>query len=332
MAHLVLLHSSLGSTPSPDQQESLDIAYILDKELQQLGHRVTPLPFTLDLQKNADLLRETNPDLVFNLVDDIDADDSLHYLAAHFLQHLGLRFTGASADILFITSHKLLTKRLLRAAGVPTPGWVSVEDAGDFVPGVPYILKPVNHDASIGIDGNALVTVDSVEELRHALRVRQERTGWEYFGERFISGREVWVSLIGPAGEPQVFPPAEMKFQDYEPGQEPQYVTYRAKWERDSFEYHHLKSTYAFAPGEAALVARLQEIARQTWQALFVRGYGRIDLRIDAQGQPWVLDVNANPYLPFHPGGILEAAQQAGWDFSRLLSEVIDQAAGPVQK
>jgi D-alanine-D-alanine ligase len=156
------------------------------------------------------------------------------------------------------------------------------------------------------------------------LLARQEQTGWETFAERFIRGREYWVSFIEqPGGAVRVFPPAEAIFTDYAPGQAPDYITYRAKWAKESFEYHHLKAAYTFSAEEAPLITHLETLTRATWQALHLRAYGRIDFRVDRQGQPWILDVNINPYLPYHAGGLLDSAQQVGWDFQRLLAEVI---------
>lgn len=325
MTRVVLLHTHLTENPSIDEQEGFDVAQVIAAELQKMNHEVILLPFKLNMEESMNALQQARPDFVFNLVDDIAGSDSLHFIASAMLEHAGYNYTGASADILFITSHKLLTKRLLHTQGVPTPAWVSVDEAENFTPGLPYIIKPVNHDASIGIHEDALYTPTSLEDLRQQLTRRKALTGWNHFAEQYITGREFWVSMLGNTHEPEIFPPVEMQFSGYLPNQAPQWITYKAKWERDSFEYKHLGAQFNFEVHEEPLLQHLKQVARASWQALHLHGYVRIDLKVDAQGRPWLLEVNVNPYLPFHPGGFLDAAQHAGWDFPRLLTEILQQ-------
>jgi D-alanine-D-alanine ligase len=326
MSLIALLHTHISEQPTMDQKEAFDVAEIISAELIKLHHKVVQIPFTTNMDLVIEALNQAKPDFVFNLVDDVADDDSLHFFSSALLKRLGYKFTGAPAEIMFITSHKLLTKRLLRMCDIPTPAWVSLEDVHDFVSGQRYITKPVSHDASIGIDENSVSTVDSLDAFLDHLRAKRAQTGWDHFGERFVAGREFWVSMMESNELPIVFPPSEMKFIGYEAGQAPQYVSYRSKWERDSYEYKHLVAKFEVDEQDLELVQRLQDLARACWQTLHLRGYARIDIRVDQHGQPWVLEVNVNPYLPYHYGGFLDAAQHAGWDFGRVLEHILSQA------
>ncbi len=325
MSRIVLLHNHLSEQPTYDQLEAFEGALIVASELKLLGHDVVMTPFSLNIPETIAAIRKADAQHIFNVVDDIAGDDSLHTIAPAVLESMGFHFTGASAGILTTTSDKLLTKKLLRMSGLPILGWVSMNEAVDFTPGAAYIIKPVNHDASIGICEESVCVMDDLSSFRSHLKARREQTGWDYLGEPFIDGREFWVSLVNCGSKVEVFPPAEIKFNGYNEGEAPRFITYRAKWERDSFEYNHLGARYDFTPQEAPLIEEMKNLALACWEALHLQGYVRLDFRVDAQGKPWIIDVNVNPYLPFHHGGLLDAAQHAGWDFSRLLTTILNQ-------
>lgn len=325
MSRIVLLHNHLPDQPTYDQLEAFEGASIIADELKKSGHEVVMTPFSLNIPETIDAIRKADAQHIFNVVDDIAGDDSLHTIAPAVLESLGITHTGASASILTTTSDKLLTKKLLRMSNLPILGWVSMNEAVDFTPGAAYIVKPVNHDASIGIGEESVCVMDDLSSFRQHLKARREQTGWDYFGETFIDGREFWVAMVDCGSKIEVFPPAEIKFNGYNEGEAPRFITYRAKWERDSYEYNHLGARFDFDPQEAPLIEEIRNLALVCWQSLHLQGYVRIDFRIDAQGKPWIIDVNANPYLPFHHGGLLDAAQHAGWDFGRLLTTILNQ-------
>jgi D-alanine-D-alanine ligase len=117
-----------------------------------------------------------------------------------------------------------------------------------------------------------------------------------------------------------------MEFMAYPP-EKVKIVGYAAKWHATSFEYQHTCRRFAFPREDAALLARLKELAYRCWQHFALRGYARIDFRVDEAGVPWVLEVNANPCLA-PDSGFLAAAQQAGYTtvqvVQRILADVAD--------
>jgi D-alanine-D-alanine ligase len=325
MSRIVLLHNHLPDQPTYDQLEAFEGASIIADELKKLGHDVVMTPFSLNIPETIEAIRKADAQQIFNVVDDIAGDDSLHTIAPAVLESMGFTYTGASASILTTTSDKLLTKKLLRMSDLPVLGWVSMNEAVDFSPGAAYIMKPINHDASIGISEESVCVMENLSAFRNHLSSRREQTRWDYFGEPFIDGREFWVAMVDCGSKVEVFPPAEIKFNGYYEGEAPRFITYRAKWERESYEYNHLGARFDFDLQEAPLIEELKRLALACWQALNLQGYVRLDFRVDAQGRAWIIDVNVNPYLPFHHGGLLDAAQHAGWDFSRLLTTILNQ-------
>ena len=118
-----------------DTIEDLDVLVQVDvvsQSLKRLGHEHFAVACTLDLDTMREKLRKLRLDMVFNLVEALHGDDSLVYLPPAVLVSLNLPHTGASAESLFLTTHKLLAKDRLASAGLPTPRWIVQETpAGD---------------------------------------------------------------------------------------------------------------------------------------------------------------------------------------------------------
>ncbi|MBL9125202.1 MAG: hypothetical protein JNG90_16315 [Planctomycetaceae bacterium] len=263
------------------------------------------------------------PDAVVNFCEGFAGDPALEAHLAALLDLLGLPYTGASAETLWLTRDKARTKLLLAAAGLPAPaGWkilareplprlADVRDrstATGLGPG-PWFVKPAAQDASLGIGPESVVT-DWAQLAAQIESVRQ-RFG-DVLVEPYLAGREFNVSVIDPlespaAGEPRVLPLAEIQFADR--GQPWPIVTYDAKWSPESRDWGATPVTCP-ADVEAELAERLREIARQAFRALACRDYARVDFRVDAAGHPWILEVNANPDLS--PGAGFARSLQAG--------------------
>src|SRR5262249_17060965 len=180
-------------------------------------------------------LLHLRPAFVFNLVESVEGLGRLIHLAPALYESLGLPYTGAGSEAMYLTSHKSLAKRLLAAAGIATPEWVGTAAQGGLpIAGLggPYIVKAVWEDASIGIDETSVV--EDGRKLAPLARKRQRRFGGEWFAERFIDGREFNLSLLGGPDGAELLPPAEMLFVDYPPGKR-RIVDYAAKWHAGTF-------------------------------------------------------------------------------------------------
>ena len=121
-----------------------------------------------------------------------------------------------------------------------------------------------------------------------------------------------------------MLPPAEIDFSAFPPGK-PRIVGARAKWEEDSFEYSNTPRKFDFATGERRLLDELQELARLSWHSFHLRGYVRVDFRVDAEGRPWILELNANPCLS-PDAGFAAALQRAGIAWETAVARIIADA------
>jgi D-alanine-D-alanine ligase len=321
--HIVILHDDVPPDAPPDQLDVFVQADVLAAGLAKLGHTSARLPFTLNLDAVAKNLRRAQPGAVINLVESVAGQGRLVCLAPALLDSLGLPYTGSGTEAMFITSSKVLTKRLLRAHGIPTAPWVTatVPGSGELPLPARYVVKSVWEEASVGLEDDCVVAGTDVASLRSEIHARAGRLGGEAFAELYIAGREFNLSVLGGPDGPEVLPPAEIHFVDY-PDERPKLVGYRAKWDDQSFEYHHTPRGFDFPPSDRPLLDELCRLARECWLALGLRGYVRVDFRVDEAGQPWVLEINANPCLS-PDAGFVAAADRAGLTFEGVVERIL---------
>lgn len=319
---IAVLHSEVGDDAPEDEQDTLVQVEAVSEALSAIGHSPRPVPFGLDLRETVSILSDIKPALVFNLVESVGGRGRLIHLAPSLLDHLGYPYTGSSTEALFLTSNKILAKKIMTAFGIPSPEWVSFSDIlrNLSLPDRPCIIKSIWEHASVGLDEDSLVFAGNSDELKAAFH--RKHTPQDFFAEVYIDGREFNISLLGTGDQPEILPPAEMEFVDYPPGK-PRIVGYRAKWNENSFEYRHTRRSFTFERRDSPLIKRMTEIAEKCWAAFTIRGYARIDFRVDSEGAPWVLEINANPCLS-PDSGFVAAAEQAGYSFSDLIKRIIE--------
>ncbi len=318
---VVILHGAVAADAPPDEQDVLVEVAAVGAALRELGYDVTPLPLTLNLETAAHALREASPKVVFNLVESVDGRGQLAHLAPALLQSLGLRYTGAPLTPLFASSDKLLTKQLLVQAGLATPALHRDGDGHSTWAGA-WIVKSVWEHASIGLDDASVAPDAAVAQQR--IQERQRTLGGEWYAEAYIDGREINAALLEGRDGPEVLPLPEIRFVDFPPGK-PRIVGYDAKWRDDSFECRHTVRSFVDESAEPVLTASITALARQCWSLFGLRGYARVDFRIDEHGLPWVLEVNTNPCLS-PDAGFAAAAARAGTDYTAVIERIVSAA------
>lgn len=341
-----VLYSSLPDGAAADDLDGLLQADAVAAALRRMGYDVREIPFDLGAAPPgrgakerlaeapvARALRAAAPCVVFNLVETVFGTGRWSYLAPALLERLGLACTGSSAGVIFLTTHKIAAKLAMRRLGIPTPPWATGTRTDQFRAGERYIVKALYEDASVGIGPNSVVRFSDAGQLAPYLGSRLEETGREHFAEQYIDGREFSIALLGDGGEPQILAPAEMRFRGYEEKNRPRIVDYRAKWETGSFEYTNTFSVHRFAPEDGALIAEMRAISLACWARLGLRGYARVDFRVDPSGRPWVLEINCNPCITPGGSGFLAAAAESGLGFDevvrRIVAEALDEGAPP---
>jgi D-alanine-D-alanine ligase len=321
---IAILHGTVGENATPDELDVLVEVEAVAAALLRLGYDPVPVPLSIDLQGALQHLQDVSPVLVFNLVESVQGKGQFIHLAPTLLDYLQLPYTGARTTALFLTSHKVLAKHHLQAVNIATPPWMQgVEGmrAGTRFP-FPAIIKSVWEHASIGLDEHAVVFDQG--RLGEELEKRRQSTHGDCFVEAYIEGREFNAALLAGEQGPEVLPLAEIRFVDFPPGS-PRVVGYRAKWDTGSFEYAHTPRCFDFPAEDRVLLTRLADIAHQCWRVCELRGYARVDFRVDREGRPWVLEINANPCIS-PDSGFVAAAERQGITYDQMIARIVRDA------
>ena len=257
------------------------------------------------------------PDIVFNLCESLGGDSRLEATAAWLFERLELPFTGSPYRALRHCLYKVECSQILARSGVRLPATIRVDNP-DRLPKVrfPAIVKPEREDGSAGIGRKSVVY--NYKRLREQVAEVVETCEQPAVVQQYIKGRELAVSLLGwPI--PRVLPPGEILFNDLPRGH-PHILTYSAKWRTDSVESIGTPSVAAvLRPHELRKVAA---IGRRTFEVLGLRDYGRVDVRLDDRGDPYVIDVNPNCDLS-PDGGFARAAKRAGMGYRHFVWEIL---------
>jgi D-alanine-D-alanine ligase len=291
--------------------------------LKRQGWTLSVLGVHGDLKKLIAGLSRRKPDMVFNLMEMFGRNIFGDVGVAGLLELLNLPYTGVGPGECYLQQDKLLTKKLLAYEGILYPHFAVFPRNAGFETGgklrMPLFVKPLRADASIGIDGNSLV--ENPTELMKRVVAIQEKVHDSALAEEYIEGREFYVGILGNE-DPVAFPPIEVDFSGLPQGK-PHVLDTRAKWDKDSPEYKGTRTVVADVPD--TLRAQLHQVSLAAYRALRVRDYGRVDLRMAATGEIYVIEVNANCYLE-QSSEFATSAAAAGLDYPGLLNKIIDLA------
>ncbi len=324
---VVILHHKLLPGAGPDEHDVFDQVEAIEEALKDLGYATQVMAFELDFKSFTKEIQEVGPRLVFNVVETPEGDGRLIHTACSILDHLGIPYTGAGVEAMFLTSNKVLAKTWMHRSGIPTAEWVVAgrKPVRKLPFPATYIMKTFWEEASIGIDKDSVCSASGIEDLMSLLRERSILLGKECFAERFIEGREFNVSVLaGPKG-PSVLPAAEMTFTF--PDDRPKIMNYNAKWVEDSVEYDGTMRTFKISEDDAGLIREINRVSLKCWEVFNLHGYARVDIRVDAEGRPWVLEINANPCIT--PGsGLPAASEHAGISYREMIRRIIADVPG----
>ena len=317
-----------GAEADPENKAREDIKGIAEHVISLLegrGCSAVGLGITDDVVAAVSELRELRPDAVFNLCESIGGDNRFEPLLPLLMDREGIAYTGSNSLSLSLALHKHKAKEILRARGVSTPEafFLTTPDVSSVTIPFPVIVKPSRDDASVGI------TRESVVWTREALEQRVAHVLSHYrqpaLVERYIDGREIYVSMLGRTeGGPEVFPFYEIDFSEM-PADRPRIVSFEGKWVEDSAEYNGTKPVRCtnLSP---ELAERIATTALTAFEALELRDYARVDIRLAADGIPYVIDVNHNCDLSDVAGGFSKAAKAAGLSYEQVILRIVELA------
>ena len=293
------------------------------KALEESGHEATLLGIHSELSELTSKLAEQKPDLVFNLCERF-ADNDLHEMhMTALLEMLGIPFTGTGPGGMSLQQDKAITKKLLKFHAVPYPNYATFErDRIEFAGNMrfPLFVKPLNGDASIGIDGASLVTeysklIERIDYIHKQIKVPA-------LVEEYIEGRELYVGILGN-DPPEPLPVMEFDFSKVPEGH-PKIYSEAAKLDPESSQYLDVDALVA-TDLTPEIRARITRAGHEAAYALKVRDYARVDIRLSADGVPMVVEVNANPHLD-QTSAFPMAAMQAGMPYAKLINRIVELA------
>lgn len=319
-----------GAEADPENKSRDDIKQIAEdvvRILGRAGYAASGLGVSDDVVAALGAIKELDPVVVFNLCESIHGDNHFEPLLPLLFELEEIPFTGTGSFGLSLALRKDKTKEVLRARGVPVPrGMVAASTKAARASGLgfPVIVKPVREDASVGISSASVVHDPGAlaARLQHVLSVYRQPA----LIEEFIDGREIYVSLLGrpDAAEPQIFPYFEIDFSAMPPDR-PRIVSFEGKWLAGSVEYRGTRPVRCEGlPAE--LRARVAATALAAFEALDLRDYARVDIRLSAEGTPYVIDVNPNCDLSDLAGGFSKAAKAGGLTYKDVILRIADLA------
>lgn len=272
-------------------------------------------------------LERDKPELVFNLCESLCGIARNELAVPAVLDLHGIPYTGSDTMGLGTALFKPRTKDVLIGRGITTPPYRVMAGPADIARvaaealDYPWFLKLANEDASVGIT-EANVAADGAALAARATALWSE-FGEPILAERYIEGREVNVTMLGSGAEVEILPLHEIDFAAMPAGR-PHIVSYAGKWDEQHVDYAGTKPV-PLRQADPALVARIETTARAAWAAVGLRDYGRVDLRIDAAGTPWVIDVNPNCDIS-PDAGVARAGAAAGLSYPQLISRIAELA------
>ncbi len=322
---LILYNLPVLPIDHPDAESERDVLNTVAavfEHLRSAGFEVRRAGIGHDPGSLIHLLENERPAVVFNLFEGAADDTRTEAYVAGILEWLRIPFTGSGSQALSLARNKPLTKCLLRGAGIPTPQAIVVEKLplAALPPRWPVIIKPADQEASVGLDQGSVVADPRALEARLAELLA--RYPGPLLVEEYIAGREINVAVI-QAPDLQVLPFSEILFMDRGSSRWP-IVTYDAKWKTGSEED---RATRPQCPADVSphLASRLDAIGRNAFHRLGCRDYIRVDCRVNAAEQPFVLEVNTNP--DFGPGaGLARELAAAGRPHGHFTLDLVRNA------
>ena len=327
-SRVLVIHNDPVLPPDhPDaysEHEILETVGHVERVLGEAGYAVSPLAIGRDPGSLFQAIRDDRPDVVFNLFEGLADWGDTEIYCIGLLEWLRVPFTGCPLKATCLSRDKPLTKHLLRAAGLPTANSFVVSQ-GRAPPcrlRWPVIVKPALQDASVGLDQGSVVTNQAALDERVALML--ERYGPPVLVEEYIAGREFCVGLF-ERPELAFLPIAEYEFLAGEDRGVWPIITYDGKWKADSSDYDMSPMRFPAQNVSPELARRLGEITEQTYRLFGCRDYARLDFRVNAAGEPFVLEVNSNPGLNPEAGFAL-GLESMGFPWASLIVQLVKNA------
>jgi len=257
----------------------------------------------LDLKKNnLDSIKSINPDRVFIILHGKGGEDGE---IQSYLDKLGIPYTGSNSLSSSICMNKRLTKDILKDNGIFTPDFIKIDNnVSDNIEEInfeyPYVIKPSSEGSSIGVH-----IVEDKESYKLAIN-ENKIISKDFIAEKYVAGEEYTVGII----ENQALPIIKLE----PPGK---FYDYNAKYNSENMRYICTSGL------EKDLEEEIKTLSVKTFNALKCHGWGRVDLIVDNNKKPWVIEINTVPGMTEH-SLLPMAAKQVNINFDDLVIKILN--------
>ncbi|MDH4135067.1 MAG: ATP-grasp domain-containing protein [Gammaproteobacteria bacterium] len=323
---MMLVHATLVppddlvNTDDP-RMDTFRTEYDVKQALRTLGHEVRVVGVYDDLAPVRKTIEEWKPHIAFNLIEDFAGVAAFDYYMVSYLAMMKIPYTGCNPRGLLLARDKALSKKLLAFHRIPVPEF-TVFPCGRPVRvsrhlQYPVIVKSLTEEGSVGIAQASFVEND--EQLRERVALIHEKFQGDAIAEQYIDGRELYVTVLGNT-QLTVLPVRELAFRET-PEKRPRLATYKVKWDPKYRERWGID--YGFAAHlPDGMSERIAALCKRIYRILDLSGYARIDLRLTAAGEMYVLEANPNPGIARDEDTTL-SAKKAGFGYEEFIQRLI---------
>ena len=288
--------------------------------LRALGHELKVIGVHDDLTPIRGAMDDFKPSITFNLMEAFDDVVVFDQNVVSYLELLKVPYTGCNPRGLTLSRDKGLAKKLMAYHRIPVPDFLVVPlGRKPKLPKrlhFPLIVKSLTYESSTGISQASVV--ENEDQLNKRVQFIHDTIMTPAIVEEFIDGRELYVGVIGN-DRLQTFPVWEMSFSKM-PENNWRIATERVKWSVKYQKKHGIDTAEAGLPED--MTAKVQHLAKRVYRALDLSGYARVDLRMKADGQLFVIEANPNPQLA-QGEDFAESARRAGVSYAKLIERII---------
>ena len=294
--------------PTTEREVSLNTGQAILKALQEMGYNAAAID--LNPATFLDQLKNDKIDIVFNAIHGQYGEDGL---MQGVLEFLSIPYTGSGVFASAAAMDKAVSKNLFLAANINTPDsrlynkseFLNISDiANDIIKkfGTPVVIKPTAQGSSIGVS-----IIENEEQIEDALH-EAFKYSLKLLAEKFIDGKELTVAILGN-NSPKALPVIEIVPNSGR-------YDYHSKYTKGATNY--------LVPAPIADVAtqKVQKAALDAYNLLGCRGVGRVDVMLDKDGEPYVLEVNTIPGMTA-TSLVPKAAAAAGISFPELCERIL---------
>ncbi|MDD5643883.1 MAG: ATP-grasp domain-containing protein [bacterium] len=297
----------------------------VEHSLGKIGCEVLKIDINNDIQGMVANIHKSRADVIFNLCESVFGRPEFEMNVVTLLELLKIPYTGTPPLALGLCLNKYNYRFFLKDMGIKCPRAAEIKNPSHFDSVVklryPVIVKPLSEDGSTGISEQNIF--ESPREAKDKLGALLGIYSDGLIAEEYIDGREFNCFLINTRGGTKIFPVSEIEFR-YPDNRKYKIISYDAKWNLDSVEY---KSTVHICPADItnAQNRKIFKACSGIFDTIIKKGYARVDFRMDARNNIYVIDVNPNPDISPDAGAIKQI-KAAGWTYANFVEAMIEDA------